>query len=93
MSGLLLWAAPASTATVPPIPGLPDSVLPIMNAAPFAHGTWAVSVSDATTGASLVDYNSDTMFEPASVTKTLSSAGAWLQFGPDSRIVTPVVRK
>ena len=91
--GLLVVGAPAGSATVPPIPGLPTSVLPIMNGAPFVNGSWAVTVSDALTGESLVDYNADTMYEPASVTKTLSSAGAWLEFGPDSRIVTPVVRK
>ena len=96
LAGLLLSTSPAAgsaaAAPVPPIPGLPADVLPIMNSAPYANAIWAVSVTDALTGEALVDYNSAIMLEPASVTKTLTSAGAWVQFGPDSRIVTPVVR-
>ena len=39
-----------------------------------------------------MDYNPDVLLEPASVTKTYSVGAAWLEFGPDSKIVTPVVR-
>ena len=35
-------------------------------------------MNDASTGEPLVAYNADYLLEPASVTKTISSAGAWL---------------
>lgn len=63
-----------------------------MNSTPYERGQWAVSVADAQTGEQLVGYNTDVLLEPASVTKTYSSAGVWTQFGPDWRTVTPVVR-
>ena len=90
--GLAFSAGSPAIAAVPPIPGLPASVLPVMNSTAYANAIWGVSVDDALTGESLVAHNADYLLEPASVTKTISSAGAWLQFGPTSRIVTPVVR-
>jgi len=78
-------------AGVPVIPGMSQSAIDIMNAPAYANSTWAVTVNDANTGESLVSYNPQSFLEPASVTKTYSVGAGWLQFGPDSRIVTPVV--
>lgn len=83
----------ASRWTSPAIPGLSQSAIDIMNTAPYANAGWAVRVTDLTTGHVLVDYNSDLLVEPASVTKTYSVGAAWLKFGPDSRVVTPIVRR
>lgn len=85
-------ASPAQAQTIGPIAGLPSSALAVMNSAPYTEGFWGIAVNDANTGQSLISYNAGQLLEPASVTKTYSSAGAWLEFGPDSRINTPVVR-
>lgn len=63
-----------------------------MRSQPYKHSTWAVTVSDANSGELLVDHNSQLFVEPASATKTLSVGAAWLNWGPDARITTPVVR-
>jgi D-alanyl-D-alanine carboxypeptidase/D-alanyl-D-alanine-endopeptidase (penicillin-binding protein 4) len=84
-------AVPAR-AQVPEVPGLPDAAVGIMNSAPYSGANWALRVADAHTGEVLVDYRSGSLLEPASVTKTFSSGAAWLTFGPDSRVITPVVR-
>ncbi len=81
---------PATSASA--IPGLSQSAVDIMDSAPYANGIWAVRVEDADSADVLVDYNPDVLLEPASVTKTYSVGAAWLEFGPDSKIVTPVVR-
>lgn len=73
------------------IPGLSQSAVDVMNLPPYANATWAVQVSDAASGQSLVSYNANRFLEPASVTKTYSVGSAWLKFGPNSKIVTPVV--
>ena len=75
------------------IPGLSQTAVDIMNEPPYAGATWAVRVQDAESGEVLVDENSTALLEPASVTKTYSVGSAWLKFGPDSRIETPVVRQ
>ena len=80
------------SSTIGSIPGMSQSAIDVMNSAPYSGSTWAIQVSDAKTGESLVSYNSTRLLEPASVTKTYSVGSAWLKFGPDSRIVTPVVR-
>ena len=74
------------------VPGLDPSAVEIMNKLPYAHGQWAVSVSDIDTGETVIAYNDKILFQPGSVTKTYSSGAAWLQFGPDSTVVTPVKR-
>ncbi len=74
------------------IPGLPASAIEVIESAPYANGIWGIHVTDAESGEVLVDYNSATLLEPASVTKTYSVGSAWLKFGPDSKITTPVVR-
>lgn len=89
----ILGASPSHAAGgVPPIPGLSPAAVEIMNSAPYANGQWAVRVVDVSTGEVLVDYNSNVLVEPASVTKTYSVGAAWLKLGADHRIVTPVVR-
>lgn len=74
------------------VPGLSPAALEIMNSAPYERSTWAVRVTDAETGEVLVSYQDGIFLEPASVTKTFSTGAAWLKWGPDSVIVTPVVR-
>lgn len=73
--------------------GMPQSAQQIMDSAAYANATWAVHVTDAETGEVLIDENSAALVEPASVTKTYSVGAAWLKFGPDSVISTPVVRQ
>ena len=85
-------SAAAGSSTIGSIPGLSQTAVDIMNSAPYSQGTWAVQVSDAASGESLVNYNSTRLLEPASVTKTYSVGSAWLKFGPESHIDTPVVR-
>src|SRR5690606_10580998 len=65
----------------------------IIDSPPYANGIWGIHVTDAESGEVLVDYNAATLLEPASVTKTYSVGSAWLKFGPDSKITTPVVRR
>lgn len=71
---------------------LPQAAVDVMTQSPYQQSTWAIAVADAKTGELLVDHNAQAFAEPASVTKTYSVGAAWLTFGPDSRIVTPVVR-
>ena len=54
-----------------------------MNQPQYALGQWAIAVRDMDTGEQIVALNADTLFEPASVTKTYSTGAAWLEFGPD----------
>lgn len=81
----------SASASASSIPGLSQQAVEVIDSPPYSHATWAISVTDAGSGEKLVDYNTDAFLEPASVTKTYSVGGGWLQFGPDSRIVTPVV--
>ena len=90
---LLPLAACSSGTSDSAIPGLPDSAVQIMESAPYTGATWAIRVEDAESGETLVDYNAGALLEPASVTKTYSVGAAWLKFGPDSKIATPVVRR
>lgn len=86
-------AAPAAEAApIGPVPGLPAEALTVMNQPAYSHSGWHIAVRDAATGASVVSLNADLMAQPASVVKTYSSGAAWLQFGPDSRVTTPVKR-
>ncbi len=62
-----------------------------MRSDPYKHSTWAVTVTDVDSGESLVDDNSDLFVEPASATKAYSMGAAWLKWGPDATITTPVV--
>jgi D-alanyl-D-alanine carboxypeptidase/D-alanyl-D-alanine-endopeptidase (penicillin-binding protein 4) len=75
-----------------PIPGLSETAVSIIRSEPYKHATWAVTVTDVDSGERLVDHNSGLFVEPASATKAYSMGAAWLKWGPDSRITTPVVR-
>ena len=88
----LASVAPPAGAQVPDIPGVPAAAVAIMNSEPYAGATWALKVADAASGEVLASFQSGQLLEPASVTKTFSAGSAWLAFGPDSRVVTPVVR-
>ncbi len=74
------------------VPGLTQSALDVMNQPQYALGQWAIAVRDLDTGEQIVALNADTLFEPASVTKTYSTGAAWLEFGPESTVTTPVKR-
>ena len=92
LSTACLALAACSGETSPTPAAIPQSVQEIMDSPPYAGSIWALRVTDASTEEVLVDENSPVLLEPASVTKTLSVGAAWLTFGPDSRITTPVVR-
>lgn len=86
-------AAPAAQAApVGPVPGLPAEALTVMNAPAYRYGEWYIAVRDAATGAPVVELNADRLAQPGSVVKTYSMGAGWLQFGPDSRVTTPVKR-
>lgn len=72
------------------VPGLPDAALDTMNLPQYANGRWAISVQDLDSGETLIDLDSDKMAEPGSFVKTYSVGGAWLQWGPDHTVTTPV---
>jgi D-alanyl-D-alanine carboxypeptidase/D-alanyl-D-alanine-endopeptidase (penicillin-binding protein 4) len=72
--------------------GIPDAALAVMAQPEYKNGQWSLYAEDLETGEVLVDLNSDVMLAPGSFVKTYSSGAAWLQFGPDSTIITPVKR-
>jgi D-alanyl-D-alanine carboxypeptidase/D-alanyl-D-alanine-endopeptidase (penicillin-binding protein 4) len=74
------------------VPGLPQAALDVIDAPLYKNGQWAIAVRDIDTGEQLVALNADTFFEPGSVVKTYSTGAAWLEFGPDATVVTPVKR-
>jgi len=90
---LACLAAPAAKAApITSVPGLPADALTTMNAAPYASAQWFIAVRDLATGAPVVSLNADQLAQPGSVVKTYSMGAGWQQFGPDSRVVTPVKR-
>lgn len=70
--------------------GVPEAALAVMNEPRYANSRWQIYVEDLESGDVLVDYFGDAMAEPGSFVKTYSAAAAWLQFGPDSTVTTPV---
>lgn len=78
---------PASTTSDSAIPA---AALEVMNQPQYSHASWSMSVSDLDTGEVLLDLDGDKMGEPASFTKTYSVGAAWLKWGPDYVITTPV---
>ena len=70
--------------------GVPDAALAVMNEDRYANSRWQIYAEDLETGDVLVDYFSDAMAEPGSFVKTYSAAAAWLEFGSDSTLTTPV---
>ncbi len=72
--------------------GIPAAALEVMNQPQYANGQWLISVADLDTGEVLIDLNGDQMSEPASFTKSYSVGAAWLKWGPDHIVTTPVKR-
>ena len=90
---LIAGAATACTADTPDPAdesGLPDAALEVMNEPQYANARWLISVSDLDTGEVLIDLDGDKMTEPASFVKSYSVGAAWLNWGSDHQIVTPV---
>lgn len=93
---LVAATAAACTADAPDltsdgsVPGLPDEAWKVMNEPQYANARWMISVSDLDTGEVLIDLDGDKMAEPASFVKSYSVGAAWLNWGPDHQIVTPV---
>ncbi|MFB2598492.1 D-alanyl-D-alanine carboxypeptidase/D-alanyl-D-alanine-endopeptidase [Herbiconiux sp. P17] len=84
-------STPASAGTaLSDVPGLPDAALEVMNQPQFASGRWAISVEDLDTGETLIDLDGDKLAEPGSFVKTYSAGAAWVKWGPDHTITTPV---
>ncbi|WP_223622217.1 D-alanyl-D-alanine carboxypeptidase/D-alanyl-D-alanine-endopeptidase [Microbacterium sp. EST19A] len=96
VAGLVLAGATACTPERPSDPwavdGLPDAALDVMNQDRYAHATWSIAVHDLETGEVLIDLGADRMVEPGSFVKTYSAGAAWLEWGPDHTITTPVKR-
>jgi D-alanyl-D-alanine carboxypeptidase/D-alanyl-D-alanine-endopeptidase (penicillin-binding protein 4) len=87
--------APAETGSsteLASIPGLPDEALEVMNQPQFANGRWLISVEDLETGETLIDLDGDKLAEPGSFVKTYSAGAAWVKWGPDHTVTTPVKR-
>lgn len=72
------------------VPGLPDEALEVMNQPQFANGRWLISVEDLETGETLIDLDGDKLAEPGSFVKTYSAGAAWVKWGPDHTVTTPV---
>ena len=72
------------------VPGLPDAALDVMNQPEFADGRWLISVQDLDTGETLIDLDGDKLAEPGSFVKTYSAGAAWVKWGPDHTVTTPV---
>lgn len=71
---------------------VPAAALEVMNQPQYANGRWLISVKDLETGEVLIDLDADQMAEPASFTKSYSVGAAWLKWGPDHVVTTPVKR-
>jgi D-alanyl-D-alanine carboxypeptidase/D-alanyl-D-alanine-endopeptidase (penicillin-binding protein 4) len=71
---------------------VPEAALKVMNQPQYENGRWLISVTDLDTGEKLIDLDGNKMAEPASFTKTYSVGAAWLKWGPDYVVTTPVKR-
>nr|WP_315269194.1 D-alanyl-D-alanine carboxypeptidase/D-alanyl-D-alanine-endopeptidase [Microbacterium lemovicicum] len=71
---------------------LPDAAVQVMEKPEYANAAWHISVSDLDTGSTLIDLAGHVMAEPASFTKSYSVGAAWLRWGPDHTVTTPVKR-
>ncbi|WP_200182778.1 D-alanyl-D-alanine carboxypeptidase/D-alanyl-D-alanine endopeptidase [Tomitella biformata] len=83
-------ATPIPGTAIASVPGLPDAALDVMNQPQFASGRWSISVEDLDTGETLIDLDGDKLAEPGSFVKTYSAGAAWVKWGPDHTIITPV---
>lgn len=72
------------------VPGLPDAARAVMEKPEYAHGRWSISVQDLETGETLIDLDGDRLAEPGSFVKTYSAGAAWVRWGPDHTVTTPV---
>ncbi|TQL54163.1 D-alanyl-D-alanine carboxypeptidase/D-alanyl-D-alanine endopeptidase [Subtercola boreus] len=72
------------------VAGLPDAALEVMNQPQFSDGRWLISVEDIDSGETVVDLDAHKMAEPGSFVKTYSAGAAWVKWGPDHTISTPV---
>lgn len=100
VAGLLagcVAGTPSASSTAGPgidsVPGLPDAALEVMNQPQFASGRWAISVEDLDTGETLIDLDGDKLAEPGSFVKTYSAGAAWVKWGPEHTITTPVKQR
>ena len=71
---------------------IPQAALDVMNGELYESSRWQIYVEDLETGDVLVDYFGDAMAEPGSFVKSYSTGAAWLEFGSDSTLTTPVKR-
>lgn len=85
------FASEDGTATPGP-DAVPAAARAVMDQPQYRNARWLISVSDLATGEALIDVDGDKMTEPASFTKSYSVGAAWLAWGPDSVITTPVKR-
>jgi D-alanyl-D-alanine carboxypeptidase/D-alanyl-D-alanine-endopeptidase (penicillin-binding protein 4) len=92
LSGCIADAASSSESgsELRSVPGLPDAALEVMNQPQYADGRWLISVEDLETGETLIDLDGDKLAEPGSFVKTYSAGAAWVKWGPDHTITTPV---
>lgn len=74
------------------VPGLPKAALKVMDQPQYSMGRWSISVADLDSGKKLIDLNGRSMAEPGSFVKTYSMGAAWLKWGPNHTITTPVKR-
>ncbi|GAA5230407.1 D-alanyl-D-alanine carboxypeptidase/D-alanyl-D-alanine-endopeptidase [Arthrobacter cryoconiti] len=78
------------TAGISSVPGLPDAALTVMNQPQFSSGRWSISAKDLDTGETLINLDGDKLAEPGSFVKTYSAGAAWVKWGPDHTVTTPV---
>ncbi|WP_291046270.1 D-alanyl-D-alanine carboxypeptidase/D-alanyl-D-alanine-endopeptidase [Herbiconiux sp.] len=83
-------STPGSGGALSSVPGLPDAALEVMNQPQYASGRWAISVADLDTGETLIDLDGDKLAEPGSFVKTYSAGAAWVKWGPEHTVTTPV---
>jgi D-alanyl-D-alanine carboxypeptidase/D-alanyl-D-alanine-endopeptidase (penicillin-binding protein 4) len=100
-AALLLVAAGATACTFGPAEGsgssspasaLPEAAREVMSKPAYSNARWQISATDLDSGEVLLAVDADKMGEPASFTKTYSTGAAWLTWGPDHTLVTPVKR-
>ncbi|WP_104164500.1 D-alanyl-D-alanine carboxypeptidase/D-alanyl-D-alanine-endopeptidase [Arthrobacter sp. SX1312] len=85
-------AGPAPAGDTRPVSQVPDAALEVMNQQEYANGRWQITATDIETGEVLIDLDGAKMAEPGSFVKTYSVGAAWLTWGPDHTLTTPVKR-
>ncbi|MHA7208173.1 D-alanyl-D-alanine carboxypeptidase/D-alanyl-D-alanine endopeptidase [Arthrobacter sp. MDT1-65] len=98
-AALVLLGAGATACSVQPASDdgraasqVPAAALEVMDQPEYANGRWQIRATDLDTGEVLVDLDGDRMAEPGSFVKTYSAGAAWLTWGPDHTVTTPVKR-